>query len=233
MIKKKKQIGIIGLGIFGQNVVKALSDQKCEIIAIDMNEGKINDVSEYLNKVVVGDASDEKVLRQLGFQDFDEVIVAIGENLEASILITMILKNIGAKKVVVKANSSLHAEVLIKIGADKIVFPERDEAQKLAKSLIASNIIDVINFSDTYTLAEIKAPKKFTGQTLIDSNIRNKFGLNVVAIRRKVPIVNDNGDTDFKEDLNISPIADDMIEEGDSLLIIGENEKIEKFKNIN
>jgi trk system potassium uptake protein len=233
MIKKKKQIGIIGLGIFGQNVVRSLSDENCEIVAIDSDASKINEVSEYINKVIQADASDEKILKQLDFNEFDAVIVTIGENLEASILITMILKNIGVKKVIAKANSTLHAEVLMKVGADRIVFPERDEAEKLAKSLVSSNIVDMINFSEDYKLAEIVVPKRFTGKNLVDADIRKKFGLSVVAIRRKVPTINDDGETDFKDELNINPMADDIIEEGDSLLIIGENEKIEKFKQLN
>jgi trk system potassium uptake protein TrkA len=142
----------------------------------------------------------------------------------------MILKNIGVKKVIAKAKSALHADVLMKVGADKIVFPERDEAEKLAKSLVSSSIIDMINFSEEYKLAEIGVPKTFTGKSLMDADIRRKFGLSVVAIRRKLPSINDDGEADFKEELNINPMAEDIIEEGDSLLIIGENEKIDKFE---
>jgi trk system potassium uptake protein TrkA len=232
MAKKKKQIGIIGLGIFGTNVVKALSKEDCEIIAIDTTEEKIKEVAEFITNVVKADATDEKILKELAFNEMDEVVVAIGDNLEASILITMILKNMGVKNVIVKANSALHAKVLMKVGADKIVFPERDEAEKLAKSLISSNLIDVINFSDIYSLVEIKVPKSLNEKTLFESMIRTNFGLNVVAIRKKVPFITDDGDTDFKEELNISPNADDVIEEGDSLVIIGENDKVEKFKKL-
>ncbi|MCP4481653.1 MAG: TrkA family potassium uptake protein [bacterium] len=232
MIKFKKQIGVIGLGIFGQNMVRSLASEKCELVAIEKEEQKANTVSEYISKVVQADASDEKILRQLDFHNFDVAVVTIGENLEASILITMILKNIGVKKVIAKANSSLHADVLMKVGADKIVFPERDEAEKLAKSLVSSNILDMINFADDYRMAEIVVSKKFTGKTLIDADIRHKFGLSVVAIRRKIPILNEDGETDFKEDLNINPMADDVLEEGDSLLIIGERNNIEKFKKL-
>ena len=230
MIKKHKQIGIIGLGIFGQNVVKSLADENCEVVAIDIDESKINEVSDYIDKVVQADASDEKILRQLGFHEFDVAIVTIGENLEASILITMILKNIGVKKVIAKAKSALHADVLMKVGADKIVFPERDEAEKLAKALVATSIIDMINFSEDYKLAEIGVPKTFMGKSLMDADIRRKFGLSVVAIRRKLPSINDDGEADFEEELNINLMAEDIIEEGDSLLIIGENGKIEKFE---
>lgn len=229
---KKKQIGIIGLGIFGLNVVKALSKENCEIIAIDIIEEKLKEVSNIINNVVKADATDEKVLQELDFKDMDEVVVAIGDNLEASILITMLLKNFGTKKVIVKANSSLHAKVLMKVGADKIVFPERDEAEKLAKSLISSNILDVIDFSEEYSLIEIKVPKFLYNKNLLESQIRNKYGLNVVAIRKKIPFLTEEGDTDFKEELNISPSPEDFLEEGDSIVIIGENKNIEKFKKI-
>jgi trk system potassium uptake protein TrkA len=232
MANKNKQIGIIGLGVFGTNMAKALSKENCEVIAIDISEDRIKTVSDILTNVAQADATDEKILKELAFNEMDYVVIAIGNNLEASILITMLLKNMGLKNVIVKANSSLHAKVLMRVGADKIIFPEKDEAEKLAKSLISSNIIDMINFSETYSLVEMKCPKCLNGKKLIDSDIRNKFGLNVVAIRKKQPFITDSGDTDFKETLNISPDPDDIIEEGDSLVIIGENNNIEKFKTI-
>ena len=138
----KKQIAVIGLGKFGANVVKSLSKENCDILAIDISEDKVKEISDFINNVIVADATDEKILEKLNLKSMDTIIISIGNNLEASILITMILKNLGAQKLIVKANSTLHAKILLKVGADKTIFPEKDEAEKLAQSLIG----DVKNY---------------------------------------------------------------------------------------
>ncbi len=232
MKQKIKQIGVIGLGIFGQSLVKALSKSNSEIIAIDLEEDRVKETAKFINNAVKADATDKNILEELAFNEIDEVVIAIGDNLEASILITMLLKNLGVNRVIVKANSALHAEVLSKVGADKIIFPERDEAEKLAKFLMSSNIIDIIDFSDDYSLVEIKAPGMLIGKNLFESQVRNKFGITVVAIRKKMPYFTDAGETNFKEVFNIFPNAEVVIEEGDILVIIGENSKIGKFKEL-
>ncbi|MFC1566564.1 potassium channel family protein [bacterium] len=227
-----KQVAVIGLGTFGQNLVKFLTKAEFEVIAIDKDEMKVQEVSEIAAQAIQADSTDEKTLTELGIANMDVVIIGIGQNLEASILVTMILKSMGAKNVIAKALSSLHANVLRKIGADRIIFPERDVAEKLAKSLESSNIVDTIILSSVYSLMELKAPKGLVGRNLKEAEVRKKFGINVVAIKRKVPFITDDEQTDFKEDVNISPNADDNIEEGDILVIIGQNEEIEKMKRI-
>ena len=162
----------------------------------------------------------------------DDIIISIGNNLEASILITMILKNLGAKKLIVKANSILHAKILLKVGADKTIFPEKDEAEKLAKSLISSNILETINFSENYSLIDIKIPKILYNKSILDSQIRNKYKLNIVAIKKKIPFLTENGESDFKEEINVLPSSSDILEEGDTIVIIGEKNDIIKFKNL-
>ncbi|MFC1546360.1 potassium channel family protein [bacterium] len=228
----KKEIAVIGLGTFGRNVVKALAKTDCEVIAIDENQEKVQDISEIAEHAVQADATDEKVLRELGVFEMDVIVVAIGQNLEASILVTMILKNMDAKFVIAKALSTIHAKLLRKIGADKIVFPERDLAERLVNSLISPNILDIIELSPDYSLMEVKIPKKFADKTLKECDIRSKYGINVVAIKRKEPYILDDGNTNFKEVLNISPEADYEMCEGDILMVIGEREKLAKLKGI-
>ncbi len=228
----KKQIAVIGLGKFGSNLVKSLSKENCDILAIDISEEKVKDVSDIINNIIVADATDEKILEKLNLKSMDDIIISIGNNLEASILITMILKNLGAKKLIVKANSILHAKILLKVGADKTIFPEKDEAEKLAKSLISSNILETITFSENYSLIDIKVPKLLYNKSILDSQIRNKYKLNIVAIKKKIPFLTENGETDFKEDINILPSSSDILEEGDSIFIIGYKDDIIKFKNL-
>lgn len=228
----KKQIAVIGLGKFGSNVVKSLSKENCDILAIDISEDKVKEISELINNVIVADATDEKILEKLNLKSMDNIIISIGNNLEASILITMILKNLGAQKLIVKANSTLHAKILLKVGADKTIFPEKDEAEKLAKSLISSNILETINFSENYSLVDIKIPKILYNKSILDSQIRNKHNLNIVAIKKKVPFLTENGETDFKEEINVLPSSNDVLEEGDSIVIIGDKNDIIKFKNL-
>jgi trk system potassium uptake protein len=227
-----KHIGVIGIGTFGGNVVRSLAQTQTDVVAIDENSDKIDEVSDLCAHAVHADATDEKVIRELALHEMDAVIISIGGNLEASILITMLLKNMGAPFVIVKAMSPLHATVLKKIGADKIVFPERDMAQRLAKSLISPDILDVIEVSPSYSLVEIKTPKKLAGKTLKESDIRSRFGIYVVAIKRKEPFVTDEGETDFKEDLHIAPDPNEEITEGDTLVLIGRIDQIQSLKEL-
>lgn len=228
----KKQIAVIGLGTFGENVVRFLQKADCEVLAVDENEDRVQAVSEFCTHAIEADATDERVLKELALNKFDIVVVAIGQKLEASILITMLLKNMGVKNVITKALTPLHAKVLRKIGADRIVFPERDVAERLVNSVLSPNILDVIDLSAEYNIVEIKTPKKLAGKTLKDSQIRTIYGVNVVAIKRKEPFIDDEGNTDFKETLSLSPTSEYELAEGDVLVIIGKTDKISKLKEL-
>lgn len=155
---KERQFAVIGLGVFGSNVAKALVEHGVQVLAIDLDEKKVNEISSLVTQAVVGDGTNETVLRSLGLVDVDVAIVSIGENLEASILVTLLLQEIGVKTIVVKAISELHARVLAKVGADRVVFPERDMAEKIVESIVSPNILDEIKVSQDYNLIEIVTP---------------------------------------------------------------------------
>lgn len=225
-----KQFAVIGLGTFGRNVARILTEKGCQVLAIDENEKNVEEISRTVTHVVVADATEEKILRTLGIQDMDGAIVSIGEDMSASILITLTLKELGVNMVVAKAISKLHAEVLRRVGADKIVFPERDIAERLAENLVSPNIIEEIQLSPEYNIAETFAPKEFVGKTLGELNMRTKYKVSVIAIKRKVPFVTDDGKTDFEEKMNIAPKAEDTIEEGDTLALVGRSEDINKLR---
>jgi trk system potassium uptake protein TrkA len=227
-----KQFVIIGLGRFGSSIAQALSKKKFEVLAIDENEEAIKNIEGMVSQAVVMDATDEKGLRELGVASFDTAIVSMGETVEDSIMITLTLKNMGLKQVIVKAQNELHAKILKKVGADRIVFPEREMAERLAESIASPKIFDFIELSKTHGIIEIVAPKKWTDKTLSTLKLRTKYKLSVIAIRRKMPYTKPDGSTDFKEDIIIGPGPEDEIISGDMLIVLGDYDNLEKIEKL-
>ena len=212
-----KQFAIIGLGRFGSSVAKTLTQMNYDVLAIDTDENKVEELADVVTHAVTANALDETVLKSLGLRNFDVVVVAIGQDIQSNILVTVMLKEIGVKKVVAKAATELQGKVLQKIGADIVVFPERDMGERVARWLVSKNIIDVINLSPDYSLVELAAPPEFRGISLQDSGLRKKYGITVLAIRRGKEFI-------------ISPGAKQLIEERDVLIVIGSNEKLKLFE---
>ncbi|WP_152970788.1 potassium channel family protein [Bacillus sp. FJAT-28004] len=206
----KKQYAVIGMGRFGSSIAKALTDMGFEVLAIDSNEQRVQEVVNFVTHAVSADSTDEEALRALGIRNFDVVVVAIGQDIQSSILTTLILKDLGVKTLIVKAQNDLHGKVVGKIGADKVVFPERDMGLRVAHHLVSPNILDYIEISDDYSIIEIKAPEPMIGQSLKQLDIRAKYKCNVMAIK--------TGST-----MNIAPYADDLIGKEDILVIVGKN----------
>jgi trk system potassium uptake protein TrkA len=170
-------------------------------------------MTDAVTHCVKADALDDTVLKSLGIRNFDIVIVAIGHDIQSSILLTVKLKEMGVKKVVAKANTDLHGKVLEKVGADIVVFPERDMGERVAKWLVSNNIIDQINLSPEYSLVELSATRLFIGKSLQELALRKKYGITVLAIRRQ-------------DDLIVSPQAGLVVQEGDILILVGRNSKL-------
>ncbi|WP_018885676.1 potassium channel family protein [Paenibacillus massiliensis] len=204
----KKQYAIIGMGRFGSSVAYALSEMGYDVLAIDANEQRIQEVSEMVTHAVSADSTDEEALRALGIRNFDVVVVAIGEDIQASILTTLILKDMGVPVLLVKAKNELHGKVLQKIGADKVIYPERDMGLRVAHHLTSPNILDYIELSQDYSIFEMQAPRFMIGRNLKELDIRAKYGCNVLGIRRE-------------KEMNISPHPEDLIQTGDVLIIVG------------
>jgi len=213
----KKEFVVIGLGRFGGSICQELMKLGAEVLAIDKDEDLVNEYSNIVTHAVVGDAVDENVLKSLGIWNFDHVIVSIGNDIQASILTTLILKELGVKKVTSKALNDYHAKVLEKIGADQVVHPERDMGRRLAHNLVSNNVLDYLELSDKHRLVEITASRKMEGYSIIDLDIRAKYGVNIVAIKR------DN-------ELIVSPQASEVIQKGDVLIVIGSNDDINRFE---
>lgn len=227
-----KQFVVIGLGRFGSSIAKTLSEKGFEVLAIDENEERVKEMEGVVSQAVVMDATDEKSLKELGIPDFDTAIVSMGETIEDSIMITLSLKELGLKKVIVKAKSELHSKILRKVGADRIIFPEREMAEKLAESIASPKIFDFIELSKTYGIIEMVVPKKLVNKTLSNLKIREKYKVSVIAIKRKLPYTLPDGSTDFKEDIIVAPGGDDEIISGDVLIMLGKNEDLEKIEKL-
>jgi len=227
-----KQFVVIGLGRFGSSIAQALSEKGFEVLAIDENEERVKGMEGIVSQAVVMDATDEKGLKELGIADFDTAIVSMGETVEDSIMITLSLKELGLKKVIVKAKSELHSKILRKVGADRIIFPEREMAERLAESIASPKIFDFIELSKTYGIVEMVVPKKLVNKTLIDLKLREKYKVSVIAIKRKLPYTLPDGSTDFKEEIIVGPGGGDEVISGDVLIMLGKNEDLEKIEKL-
>lgn len=208
-----KSYVVIGLGRFGQTLARQLCMLGAEVLAIDVSNDLVQQVAEDVTHAVVGDARDKEVLRALGVKDFDCGVVAIGGSLADSVLATMNLKELGVPYVVCKAHDETHKEVLKKLGADRIVIPEKEQASRLAKSLASHNVLDYIELSEDYGIIDVPAPTAWTDKSLIELNIRAKQGVNILAVKR-------NGG------ITVSPAADFRIAKGDVLVILGNTEAL-------
>lgn len=209
----KKQFIVIGLGRFGSSLVRTLIQNGHEVLAVDKDEQLVQDIASIATHAVQADCTDEGVLKELGARNFTHAIVAIGDDLQASILATLLLKELQIPKVTAKAKNEMHGQVLMKIGADHIVYPERDMAARLGNQLSSNNLIDYIELSPDHNLVELKAPPAMNGKSLQQLNIRAKYGCTIMAIKKGVHI-------------NISPKAEDEVNTGDILVIIGSNSDI-------
>src|SRR5512134_498900 len=184
-----KQVAVIGLGRFGSSVARTLASSGCEVLAVDEDEARVKAIADEVTDAVCANALEEEALRSLGLRNFEVVVVAIGHEVEASILVTVLLKEMGIPKIVAKAQDELHGRVLQKIGADIVVFPERDMGIRLAHTLISRNVIDEIQLSTDYSILEIVAPPRFLSRSLRELELRQRFGLTVLAIRREDRII--------------------------------------------
>ena len=210
---------VIGLGRFGGSVAKQQCKLGCEVLAIDTNPELVQHIAADVTHAVVADAQDKDVLRALGAGNFDCGIVAIGDNLAASVLATMNMKELDIPYVVCKAHDETHRKVLEKLGADRVVIPEQENALRLAHSLSSPNVLDYIELSGEYSIIEVPAPAVWNGKTLKELNVRAKLGVNIIAIRR------DGG-------FNVSPGADFTFAEGDVIVVLGDSAGLKKVKKL-
>ena len=218
-----KRIGIIGSGRFGEALVQALAAQGAEVVLMDTDRRKIQELSEYVTKAMEGDATNIHALEEAGFGLCDTVVVAIGENIEGSIMATVNCKDLGVETVVAKASTEAHGRVLRRVGADVVIYPNRDRALRLARSLLTTSQAELFEIADGLCAAEISVPDILVERTLAETNIRGDYDITVLAIRRL-----DDVDPAAPRQLLI-PKANTMIRSDDRLLVFGTAEKIDAF----
>ena len=210
---KKKQFLVIGLGGFGGSVVKRLTSLGYEVLAIDEDEAVVQEFSDIATHVVQADATDEIVSRSLGARNFDVAIVAMAKDIESSVYITMLLKELGVPMVITKSEDPVHEKILIKIGADKVINPESESGIRMAQNLVSNNPLSAIEFATDYSLLEIDAPNSFVGEKLQDLDVRLRLGVTVIGIKRD-------------GQLDVVPSANEIIQKEDRIVFIGKSENM-------
>lgn len=212
---RRKQFLVAGLGLFGTSVALTLQQMGYEVYSLDSEEGLVQDLSTQLNYVVCGDASDKKTLQSLPLEDIDVAVVAIG-NVERNMMCTMLLKELGIKQVVAKAINNLHGAMLSKIGADKVIFAERDMGERLAHNLISAGVMDYIELSSEISVMSLPIPTEFIGKNLIEADLRRRYDVNVVAIKRDGRTI-------------VNPKAQEVFQPEDEIIVLGTHEGVKRM----
>ena len=212
----KKQYAVFGLGSFGESVAIALQGLGCEVIVVDDDMERIEDIANSVSYAMKADFGDPDVVRSLGTKNLDGVVVAVADNMEASIMATLVCKEIGVPYVISKAKNDLHATVLKKIGADAIIFPEKEMGVRRAKNLMSANFADWIALSPDYSLVETVIPRGWMGKSLQDLDVRRKYGINVVGIK-------------VGEDVEVNPNPEKALEDGMVMILVGANKDLENI----
>ena len=214
-----KQFVVIGLGRFGESVAKTLYSLGHDVLVIDMDEDSIQEISDSVTHAVQMDATDESALKTLGLRNFDVAVVTTGSNIQASVMATLLVKELGVKYIIAKGQSDLHAKVLYKIGADRVVLPEKDMGVRVAHNLVSASILDFIELSPDYSIMELRVLNEWNGKTLKELKLRSNYGINIMAIKR--------GD-----DIDISPKAEDRLLEDDIIVAIGSTSELSDLDDI-
>ena len=214
-----KRVVVIGLGIFGFNIAKGLYENGIEVIAVDKNKDVIQKIKDFSTKAVLADGTDKEMMESIGIQEEDVVIISFGEDLAASTLTTLYLKEMRIKHIIVKAPNEDHKRVLERVGATEVIIPEREMADKVAKSIISPNVLDYIPLSEDYTISEIAPPPSFIGKTIGELHLRSKYHIEVIAAKELLP-----------DRITMVPRADFLIKDSDILVAIGKEEDIQKIK---
>jgi len=215
----KKRVVVVGLGIFGINLVKELCKSGVEVIAIDKTKEAVQQVRDFATKAIVADGTDQELMNSIGLREDDLVVVSFGEDLAASTLITLHLKQMKIRDIIVKAPNEEHKLILEKVGATEVIIPEKIMADKIAKGIVSPNVLDYIPLADDYMICEIAPPAGFIGKTLAELQLRNKYHIDVIAVRDMLT-----------EKINMVPAAHFVVKDSEVLIVVGREEDIDKIK---
>lgn len=216
-MRSRKTYAVLGLGRYGTAVARELVDNGCEVIAIDLDQKLVNDAAAYIPICKCADVTDPEVIERLDIGSVDTVIISMASNLEASVMAVTLCKEAGVKTVIAKSANEMHQKILLRVGADQVVFPENESGIRLAKNLLSSGFIDMISLSKDVSMVELDVKGEWVGKNLIELNLRKKYGFNVVAIKK--------GD---KVNVNINP--EQVLDENTTLIVIADVAKLGKLK---
>jgi trk system potassium uptake protein len=222
---QRRTFAVIGLGRFGSAIAATLVELGQDVIGIDRNPDHVRALADTLSQVLELDATDERALRAAGVADVDVAVVSIGENIEASLLAVMLVKEIGVETIYAKAVTPLHGRILTKLGVTRVIFPEREMAVRIGHGLVVPNVLDYVELSQGFSIVEIPAPEAFVGRSLKELALRPRYGLMLIAIRRAAA-------AGGAEVTNIAPSADDRIERGDVLSVLGPNDALAQLDRL-
>jgi len=212
----KKQFGVIGLGRFGTSVAVTLENLGNSVLAIDRDSEKVDAIKDYVTAAKQVNAIDAAALREAGVANCDAVVIAIGEDIESSVLATLVVKELGVPRIIVKAKTDLHGKVIEKLGVERVIYPERDMGARLANQLVSSDVLEFIELSPEYSLEEVKACEDMVGKSIKDIKLREKYNIVIIALRRESKV-------------QVLPSADEKITWGDILILIGATKDIKAF----
>ena len=210
-----KSVLLIGLGRFGRHIAMKLNSMNCHVMAVDNNEERVNAVLPYVTDGIIGDSTNENFLSSLGVKDYDACIVAIGDDFQSSLETASLLKELGAKKVIARASRRVQEKFLLRNGADEVVYPEKQLAAWTAVRCVSDNVLDYIELGNDYSIFEIAVPENWVGKSILELDVRRKFNLNVLAVRKH-------------GDLKVKAVLDDELQATDSLLVLGREKDIQK-----
>lgn len=222
-------VAVIGLGTFGAKTAVRLYEKGAEVIAIDNSEELVEKLKDRVTHAVQLDVTDERAMRSINISDVDVAIVAMGDNIEISILAVAMLRNLGVGRVIARATNQLHEHVLKEIGASEIIKVEEEMGEIIASKIVAPHVLQRYNFAAGYSIVELKLGKKFSGKTLVESQIRQNYSLNIVALQKKVPFITEDGKSSFKIEINDSPLPMDVIEEDDIVVLVGSEKNFNRL----
>ena len=215
---KAKQFLVVGLGRFGMSVARSLSDLGQEVMAVDTDAALVDTMAPHVMQAIQLDVTDEEALSSLDIQNFDVAIVSIGQNTRDSILVSVLLKELGVPYLVARVNDELHAKVLRKVGVDRVIFPEQDMGARLARSLLTPNVLELMELTGDYQIVETRVPAKWVGHSMLDLDVRRRYGLTILAILRGGRFL-------------VSPAPDIPFETNDNVLVMGRKDDIERLES--
>jgi len=225
-----RQFAVIGLGVFGVSIARNLMKEGMEVIAVDADEQHIEAVKNIVTQAAILDSTKEEALRAMDIGMIDCAIIAIGDDMESSVMTALLLKKLEIPRIIARANSDAHREILTLIGVDEIVSPEEDMGLRLARRLSSTHVLHHLDISEEHTIAEIIAGEHFIGKTIRDLNLRSRFGVNIVGIKKKISHVTDSGENVFVEKYIDFPSPDDVIDEEDVLVTVGSERAVSELE---